>query len=193
MIGSIEDEAERLYRLVEDLLAIARADLSEEVVREPISLVPVVDQVVKQFSNRHPGRPMEVHGGQDTYILAETTYVQQVLTNLISNADKYSDSGLPIEVELRAENGEGIVRVLDRGPGVPPNEIDQIFESFYRSKRTAKQATGKGLGLTVCKRLIEAMSGRIWARPRDGGGLEVGFALPLALEDVSVEVGAGDR
>jgi len=189
MINSIEDEAERLYRLVEDLLAIARADLNEEVVREPISLKPAVEQVVKQFANRHPGRPLDVYGVQDTCILAETTYVQQVLTNLISNADKYSDSGLPIEVNLSAEDGEGIVRVLDRGPGVPENELDRIFESFYRSKGTAKQASGKGLGLTVCKRLVEAMSGRIWARPRVDGGLEVGFALPLAIED-TIEVGA---
>lgn len=194
MIASIEDEAERLYRLVEDLLAIARADLSEEVVREPVELNPIIEQVVKQFTNRHPGRPVEVRGGKEPRnILAETTYVHQVLNNLITNADKYSDSGLPIEVELSVQDGESVVRVLDRGPGVAPEEMDQIFDSFYRSQRTARQAQGKGLGLTVCKRLIEAMAGRIWASPREGGGLEVGFALPLALEDASVEVTASDR
>jgi signal transduction histidine kinase len=193
MIASIEDEAERLYRLVEDLLAIARADLATEVKREELPLAASVEQVVKQFSARHPARPIDVQTAADPpVVLAEATYVQQVLNNFISNADKYAEPGLPIDIQIEAEGGEGIVRVLDRGPGVPEDEMDRIFDSFYRSQRTSRQASGKGLGLTVCKRLVEAMSGRIWARPREGGGLEVGFALPLADERPAVEeVGAG--
>jgi two-component system sensor histidine kinase KdpD len=118
--------------------------------------------------------------------LAEPTYIRQVLHNLITNADKYSPSGLPIDVEAHADDDDVRVCVLDRGPGVPPDEIDQIFGSFYRSERTARTATGKGLGLTVCKRLVEAMGGVVWARPRDGGGLEVGFSLPLSKEPEAI-------
>jgi len=73
--------------------------------------------------------------------------------------------------------------VLDRGPGIEENEIDKIFERFYRSARTSRQAKGAGIGLTVCKRLMEAQSGRIWAEQREGGGLNVSFALPLNTED----------
>jgi signal transduction histidine kinase len=73
---------------------------------------------------------------------------------------------------------------------VPPEEINRIFGSFYRSERTARQATGKGLGLTVCRRLVEAMGGTVWARPRDGGGLAVGFTLPLAREEEEEAIAA---
>lgn len=183
MIGSIEEEAERLYRLVENLLALARADLNQQTNREVVSVSQAVDQVTRQFAGRHPSRTIEVNLVKDLPpALAESTYLHQVLHNLISNADKYSDARQPIEVVVDVEEDEVVVRVLDRGPGVDLDELDHIFESFYRSERTAKQATGKGLGLTVCKRLVEAMSGRIWARLRDGGGLEVGFSLPVATE-----------
>jgi signal transduction histidine kinase len=185
MIASIEEEAERLYRLVENLLALARSDMGEEIVPDVLPIAPIVEQAVKQFNNRHPGRPIEIKPAKSLPLtLAESAYVHQILHNLITNADKYSPAGLPIEIEIDpgAEGNEVMVRVLDRGPGVAQDEIEQIFESFYRSQRTARQASGKGLGLTVCKRLIDAMSGRIWASLRPGGGLEVGFALPVAAE-----------
>jgi signal transduction histidine kinase len=184
MIGSIEEESERLYRLVENLLALARAELSQKTEREPVSVTEITEQVAKQFRGRHPGRPIELNAAEDLPpVIAESTYLYQVLHNLINNADKYSNAGLPIEVDIEQENTEILFHVLDRGPGVAPEELSQIFDSFYRSERTAKQAAGKGLGLTVCKRLIEAMSGRIWASLREGGGLEVCFSLPVAKEE----------
>jgi K+-sensing histidine kinase KdpD len=182
MIASIEEEAERLYRLVEDLLALARAEIGDEITTSPIEIEPVIDRVVKQFAVRRPGRAVEVRiSPSATFVQGESTYLFQVLHNLVSNADKYSDPGLPIEIEADGDDAEVTVRVLDRGPGVPKEEMSQIFESFYRSERTAKRATGKGLGLTVCRRLMEAMSGRIWADAREGGGLVVSFAIPAAV------------
>ena len=78
-----------------------------------------------------------------------------------------------------AETGEGevIVRVLDNGPGFPADETNRLFELFYRSPGTAGAASGAGIGLFVCARLIAAMGGRIWAAPREEGGAEFGFAL----------------
>jgi K+-sensing histidine kinase KdpD len=181
MIGSIEEEAERLYRLVADLLAIARADVMEHVELEPIAVEPTVTKAVRTFSHRHPSRRVELHmAARLPSVMGEETYLLQVLGNLISNADKYSPNDTPIDIEAHPDNGGIEVRIMDRGPGVPEEEIEQIFESFYRSQSTASKAGGKGLGLAVCRRLIEAMDGRIWARPRDGGGLEVVFTLPLA-------------
>ena len=108
------------------------------------------------------------------------------MRNLLSNAAKYGGAGSTVTVvaepsEARA-TGEVIVRVLDDGPGFPADETNRLFELFYRSPGTAGSAGGAGIGLFVCARLIAAMGGRIWARPREGGGAEFGFAL-TELED----------
>jgi signal transduction histidine kinase/HAMP domain-containing protein len=181
MLVSIEQESERLYRLVENLLTLAKTDLYEDIDMDLLSLGPVVDQAVRQFTNRHPGRPLQVDTGHEVpLVLGEPAYLHQVLNNLISNADKYSEAGKPIDIAVSGRNDAVTVKVMDRGPGVDPGEVEMIFESFYRSETTARRAGGKGLGLTVCKRLIEAMGGTIWVRNRRGGGLEACFSLPVA-------------
>jgi signal transduction histidine kinase len=83
-------------------------------------------------------------------------------------------------------DGESVVQVLDRGIGVDPDQAAQVFLPFFRAEAAQRRAGGVGLGLAVCQRIVEALEGRIWARPRDGGGSEFGFALPPAaeLEDV---------
>jgi signal transduction histidine kinase len=102
----------------------------------------------------------------------------------LSNADKYSPEGLPIEMYAALDDSDRlIISVLDRGRGVSPKEIKDIFQRFYRSSRTATRTSGIGLGLTICKRLVEAQGGQIWARPREGGGLEVHFTLPIYREE----------
>jgi signal transduction histidine kinase len=109
--------------------------------------------------------------------MAEETFAEVILANLIGNADKYSSPGDPIDVTLVDSGNEVEFHVSDRGPGVEPAELGLLFDSFYRSKRTA-ELPGKGLGLSICKRLVEAQGGRIWAELRRGGGLEVTFTLP---------------
>ncbi|HLF78939.1 MAG TPA: ATP-binding protein, partial [Dehalococcoidia bacterium] len=192
MVASIEEEAERLYRLVENLLALARIDLGEILAQDPIAVGPAVEQSVKQFVSRHPSRPLELHVQPNLPpAKGETTYVHQIVHNLVTNADKYSEAGLPIDVEVTQDGEEIAVKVSDQGRGVPEEEMDQIFESFFRSQRTAREARGKGLGLTVCKRLTEVMGGRIWARNRDEGGLEVGFTMNVVEDpDAALEQAA---
>jgi signal transduction histidine kinase len=189
MIVSISEEAERLHHLVEDLLAIART----EVVREPrpIDLAEILGTTVGEFATNHK-RVIEVSVAAGLPpAMADASYLRQVVGNLISNADKYTDLGLPIEVSATMDDGEICVRVSDHGNGIDEAEISQAFESFYRSKDAAERATGSGLGLTVCKRLIEAMGGRIWAKNRPEGGLEVGFALRAAQHPSSANYSSG--
>jgi two-component system sensor histidine kinase KdpD len=124
-------------------------------------------------------------------VSAEPSYLVHVVYNLISNADKYAPEGQPIEIEAVSEDAEVVLRVMDRGPGVAPDQLDQIFDSFYRTKDATERASGKGLGLTVCKRLVEALSGRIWAQNRLGGGLEVTVVLEVA--EPNAEAASGEN
>ncbi|HEY7269179.1 MAG TPA: GAF domain-containing protein [Dehalococcoidia bacterium] len=180
LIVTIETESQKLYHLVENLLAIARMELGREIPTEPVILGILVDKVAGAFRSHVPGREVTVlNEAGSVMVPAEPTYIEQVVQNLLSNADKYSPAGAPIDVRVDRREDEVRVAVRDRGSGIAPEELNLIFDSFYRSSKTSATAPGKGLGLTVCKRLIEAQNGRIWARNREGGGLEVGFALPL--------------
>ena len=176
----IHEEAERLQRLVEDVVALNRfGEGVGEIGWEPVLIQRLLPRVVQSEDGRWPGVTfaLEVESGLPT-VSADPTYVEQVVRNLLSNAAKYGAMGST--VTIRAESGarEVIVRVLDDGPGFPVEETDRLFELFYRSPGTATIAGGAGIGLFVCARLIRAMGGRIWARPRDGHGAEFGFALP---------------
>ena len=180
MIVSMEEESERLYRLVEDLLIIARTELGLDSLLEPTSLGPIVTRVSEQFAVRYPKRELETHIEPDLPpVAAEQTYVQQVVSNFLSNAYKYSDPNYPVEVSAYVAGEQVEITVKDRGPGVEESELPRIFERFYRSERTSGRASGKGLGLTACKRLVEAMGGEIFAKRRPEGGLEIGFRLSI--------------
>jgi signal transduction histidine kinase len=188
LITDIEQESERLYRLVQNLLVLARSERRAEVEKEPVSLPQLIQKLMATFARRRPNRIIQVNLQPGAEIAwAEDSYLDQILLNLVTNADKYSPSEQPIEIEVCIEEDQQVFRVLDRGPGVSDDEIGRIFESFFRSSTTAASARGTGVGLAVCKRLVAAQGGRIWANLRPGGGLEVGFALP-ALVDVEVPV-----
>jgi two-component system sensor histidine kinase KdpD len=105
----------------------------------------------------------------------------------VGNAVKYSPPASAIDGVVQRCGAGASVSVQDRGFGISEDEANRIFERFYRSDRTSRLASGAGLGLAVCKRLVEAMSGRIWATPREGGGLEVGFSLPPYHEEAKEE------
>jgi signal transduction histidine kinase len=184
LLQAVEEDAEKLNRLIDNLLALARMELGREVPKEPLQIAHFMDNVAQAFRRRRPGRELIIRNNATrSVVLAGPTYLEQVLSNLLDNADKYTQVGPPLEIEISSTEDEIIIRVLDRGPGLRPEELGRIFESFYRSEHTAQRAPGKGLGLAVCKRLIEAHGGRIWAVPRPEGGLEVGFSLPAAADD----------
>lgn len=188
MIASVAEEAEQLYYLVEDLLALARTEMSDQVEREPVSLPQVLPQILHRYSRGH-SRSLESDIPQTLPpVLAEPTYLTQVVSNLLSNADKYTPADLPVEIKAWQEGLQAFIRVKDHGPGVPEGELERIFERFFRSPQSASVASGKGLGLTVCKRLVEAMNGRIWAQNAPEGGLEVTFALEAVIEDADEPV-----
>lgn len=180
----IEHETERLHRLVEDLLVLARLELGQEIEKEPVMIQRTLDKIVASYQSRRPNREITL-SVEPTLppVNAVPLYIEQVMRNLLSNADKYSPINEPIEVKATREGDSVAVTVIDRGVGLDPAETSRIFERFYRSNATAKKAQGIGIGLTVCKRLIDAQSGRIWAEPGEERGLMVSFTLPVYEEE----------
>lgn len=104
--------------------------------------------------------------------------IEQVLINLLDNAMKYTPSGSPITLSAWLLDGAVTVEVADRGPGLPPGDEQRIFEKFYRVPR-AGERSGAGLGLTICRAIVEAHGGRIWAENRPDGGAALRFTLPV--------------
>jgi signal transduction histidine kinase len=196
-IVDIEAESDRLFRLVEDLLVLSRAEGGRvEFEAEPISLGRLAERIVDAEAERRPDRVFELRLPPTLALIeAEPTYVEQVIRNLLTNAAKYSAAPEKVEVEIEIVEGppridaltadgrgrsEAVLRVLDRGIGVDDETVAQAFDLFFRTREASRIASGAGIGLFVSRQLIEAMGGRTWLRPRDGGGTEAGFALPLA-------------
>ncbi len=185
IFGDIVDEAERLQRLVEDVVALNRFGEDDgDLGREPVLLQRIVPQVVASEEPRWPGVRFAVTmaPGLPT-VVADPTYVEQTLRNLLSNAAKYGGADSVVEIVVESAEDEVSVRVLDDGPGIDAAETERVFDLFYRSPSTAVTTAGAGIGLFVCARLVRAMGGRIWSRPRPAGGAEVGFALRMMHED----------
>jgi PAS domain S-box-containing protein len=180
-LSDIRAEADRLRRMIQDLLVLARLERHAEMEPEPLRIERIVQDVITRHRRAHPERPVEVSMPEPPpLVLASQAYTDQVISNLLTNAEKYSPAASPVEVAIDAPDRELRVRVLDQGAGIAPDEIEQVFRPFYRSRSTAGRAEGFGIGLTVCRRLVEAQGGTIWARPRAGGGTEFGFTLPVA-------------
>jgi signal transduction histidine kinase len=187
----LEAEAERLHRLVEDLLILARTERGTiEIGDEPVLLAHVAKRVVASEQPRWPSARFElrVEGGVPA-VRGDETYAEQVLRNLLSNAAKYSPPESRIQVVVD-QVPEGVrTRVLDEGAGIDADEAARLFELYYRSPVTASTAGGAGIGLFVCRSLVEAMGGWVFAAPRPGGGSEFGFVLP-SYEDEEEELEA---
>jgi PAS domain S-box-containing protein len=180
MIEDVAEDAERLLGIIENLLLMTRLGSTSHVELEPQVLMHVVRKSVDSFRRRHPGRMVTLaEDFRQIIVEADRTQLELVLENLLSNAHKYSPADTEIEVVIDDDPVEARVSVLDRGIGLADDEAERLFSPFYRTDRAKSRANGIGIGLTVCKRIVETIGGRVWARPRDGGGAELGFALPL--------------
>jgi signal transduction histidine kinase len=182
----IKAEAERLTRLIEDLLVLTRVERGAlDATGEPVLIQRLLPGLVEAESNRFPGLKVELELDDGLpAVRADQTYVEQVLRNLVTNAVRYGRAvELGLTVSAAQQDGAVVVRVLDRGDGFHAGEAERLFELFYRAREAHGVVGGAGIGLFVCRQLIESMGGRMWAQPRDGGGAEFGFALPVIEED----------
>ena len=182
MFAVFNQQIARLDRLVQDVLSASRLEAGEMSLQpEPISVLPVVQQVVAQTQTRMVDRPIQLPtkpGLQLVY--ADRDRVAEVLVNLLDNADKYSPPGGEIALDVRATQTEVTISVRDYGPGLPPGDQKRVFDKFYRTDSSDSQvAYGYGLGLYVCHHLVTAQGGRIWTENHPEGGAIFSFTLPV--------------
>jgi two-component system sensor histidine kinase KdpD len=185
LLDDIGHESERLRRLIEDLVVLARAERGTiQVHTEPVPLRHVLRKVCEQERRRWPACTFRLSIATPLPVArAEEGFVEQIMRNLLDNAAKYGPPDGLIEVRVDAPDGWPRILVLDRGPGIDPDEAERLFEVFYRSERTSRVA-GSGIGLFVAHRLVESIGGTIWAKPRDdGAGAELGFKLQPFVDE----------
>jgi signal transduction histidine kinase len=177
----VNGQTRRLNALVDDLLDLYNVRAGKVQLRlEACNLVDACREVVEE-QRLLTGRTIELEAPLSPIMLqADTDRLDQVVVNLVSNAIKYSPEGSPVKVLVDQRRDIGIIEVCDRGPGIPRSEQAHIFEPFYRGsdvQTTVK--SGLGLGLTICKDIVERHSGRIWCRSRPGKGSIFIVELPL--------------
>jgi K+-sensing histidine kinase KdpD len=173
----VRTEADRLYRLVEDLVVLLRSERDAiQPIGEPVAIGRLVAAAIEREISRHPEAHIRLLGDRDaTAEGADESLLTHVIRNLLDNAIRYGGAAGPIEVIISGSPTEVTVRVIDRGASPTPDE--QPFRLSERRNATAARRAGAGIGLYVADRLIRAMHGRMWAVRPERAGAEFGFAL----------------
>jgi signal transduction histidine kinase len=190
----IRSQVGRMRRLVDDLLDVSRIDRRGGVSIEPsdFDLAEEVRGAAVRIGREHTDRRIEVTAPERLDVHADRDRLDQVLTNLIENAVKYSPDGGPVRVVAERRGGEVEVRVSDVGVGIPPEHRDHVFERFYQADGDAgrRRFGGLGLGLYISRAIIDAHGGRIWAAPNveDGTGSVFGFRMPRVSMPLAPEI-----
>jgi two-component system sensor histidine kinase KdpD len=175
---SIHDEAERLNRLVTNLLEMTRLQSgATQLKKEWLDVEEVIGSALHRMASQLNGRPLRVDVPDNLPIASfDGVLIEQVLINLLDNAVKYSPAGSPIDIAAQ-RSAEGVqISIRDRGQGLAAGDEQRVFDRFYRADTSL---VGAGLGLSICKGIVDAHGGKIWAESRAGGGAIFNFTLPI--------------
>src|SRR5215471_783637 len=179
-LARIEREAEKLDELVGNVMTLSRLRTAAAPHHEVVRLDSLVADVVDDARFERPEAKLEYSASGDVQVVGDPAGLKSAVENVVRNALIYSDPKQPIEVRLENGADQAIVRVLDHGPGVAPEELTRIFEPFYRTDKSRDHAQdGQGIGLAITSRVMELHAGSVEARNRSGGGLEVILKLPV--------------
>jgi signal transduction histidine kinase len=178
MLATVNMDADRVTRLIRELLDVSRIDAGRlELRRMEFDLAAMAEGIVARFDLQHDGHTFDITFPDDfPAVYADPDKIEQVLTNLVENAVKYSDGG-EISVTGQMTDTEVEVAVRDQGVGIPADQLPLIFTKFYRRAGHAAPS-GTGLGLFIARGLVEAHGGRIWADSAAGQGTTLRFRLP---------------
>ncbi len=191
LLQAIQEESEYLTRLVQNVLQMTRLESAPaDLHREWHSVEELVGAALARCERALGDRPVRTDLPPDLPLVSvDGVLIEQVLINLLDNAGKYTPPGSPIEISARASARATEVRVADRGPGFSPGAEARVFEKFYRGRKGGSR--GVGLGLAICRAIVEAHDGQIWAQNRPGGGALFGFTLPLKERQPEIQTADG--
>ena len=188
----IQKQAERLNRLIEDILNTSRIESGlMKINKERISLTILIEEQIEMIKGYAEEKNIVVVGQKPIVfdqVYVDRDMISQVIVNLLSNAVKYTQPGGSVEIKTEVNQIEGnvCVSVTDTGIGIPKDEIEHVFDKYYRVDANKKQAKGTGLGLNLVKQIIENVhGGRIFATSKVGIGSTFGFELPLATKQTA--------
>jgi len=173
-------EAEQLNRLINNLLQINVLESGKIILKkEPLSLKEIINQVINASHKKLQERPVHINISKELpLILFDSLLIQEVLLNLIDNAIKFTPSMSAIEINAMPKESKALVSITDRGPGVISDEANKLFDKFYRGHKLTSER-GLGLGLALCRIIVEAHGGKIWVENYKDGGATFHFTLPI--------------
>lgn len=191
----IQNQAGRLNRLIEDILNISRIESGlVKVSKEQASLTMLIEEQLQMIKGYAEEKNIKIVGQKPIVfdqVCVDKDMVSQVIVNLLSNAVKYTPAGGSVRIATEVDEIERIARVTvsDTGVGIPEDEVEHVFEKFYRVGANKKQAKGTGLGLNLVKQIVEKVhGGRVFVTSKVGEGSDFGFELPLATTEAGVAV-----
>ncbi len=178
LVQTITEEADRLNHLIRDLLDMTRLEAGALQVRKEWHAVEgIVGATLARLDTRLRDYPATTHIPDDMPLIPlDSVLIDQVLVNLLENAIKYSPPDCPIDISADITDRDVLFQIADRGPGISAGDEERVFDKFYRARPNGGRVRS---GLTVCRGIVEAHGGKIWAENRDGGGALVQFTLPL--------------
>ena len=192
MLDSIYGEAERMERLINNLLDMTRLESGGLVLKKQWQpLAEVVGSALHHLERRLRGRSVKADLPADLPLVQiDDLAIEQVLVNLIDNALEHAPAEVPIDICARAADGQMVVEVADRGPGLPAGTEHRVFEKFFRADARGPRRHGIGLGLAICRGIVQMHGGTIGAANREGGGAVFRFTLPITGPAPSVDSSA---
>ena len=185
LLADVGGEADRLQRMIENLLILARVERGADVLEvSPVLLHRLLPEVIGREVSMWPALTLHSEIPVSIPLVSgDEASIALVIRNLLSNAAKYAGPDATVRVTVAADGPDEVtVRVEDDGPGIAAAEVERLFDLYFRSG-ASDSAPGSGIGLFVCRQLVVAMGGRIWAKPGEAGGAEFGFSLPLWQEE----------
>jgi len=175
---TIEEEVDELDRLVADVLTASRLDLASLPLRKvAVDVQTLVEKARQRVLALDPSLRVDTQVEPRLMVEADEALLSRALDNLLDNARKYG-VGSPVQLEARRENGEVVLAVRDRGPGIPEEDLPRVFDPFFRGEGAPSRAPGFGLGLALARRVAEAHGGSARAANSEGGGARIELRLP---------------